>query len=282
MHRRFLVGLVLAIVAWWPGLRTLVSAAIGDENYSYTLLVLGVSVVLLCLERWPLPTREDWSLPALCVAFPVLAAAGWLNFRTPFRGGDSSLTISILLWIAFILAMFAHLYGRKGFSRLRFPFLFSLLAVPLPDRAISWLITALQWGSADAAYLLYRLFRVPVVRDGLVFSFSNIDIEVARECSGIRSSTILFVTTLVIAQLFLKSGWSKWIAVLVSLPVAILKNGVRIFTLSVLAEYVSTTWLDSWFHHQGGFIFLALGLAMMLVLIWLLLRIENRQSDAAH
>ena len=278
-HKMFLFWVALAIVTWWPALRTLVSAAIGDENFSYTLLVLGVSVVLLCIERWPLPTKH-WSLPALCVTLPMLAAAAWLNFRTPFRGGGSSLTISILLWIVFVLATLVRLYGWQGFSRLRFPLLFSLLAVPLPDRAISWLITVLQWRSADAAYLLYRLFRVPVVRDGLVFSFSNIDIEVARECSGIRSTTILFVTTLVIAQLFLKSKWSRCIAVLVSLPVAVLKNGVRIFILSVLGEYVSTAWLDSWFHHQGGFIFLALGLAMMLLLVRTLWRTENRQNRA--
>jgi exosortase len=280
-HKGFLIWLTLTIVAWWPALRTLVSAAIGDENYSYTLLVLCVSVALLCLARWPSPIKH-FSLPALCVALPALVAAAWLNFRTPFRGGDSSLTISVLLWIAFILATFAHLYGWQGFSRLRFPLLFSLLAVPLPDRAISALITALQWGSADAVYLLFRVFRVPVVRDGLVFSFSNIDIEVARECSSIRSSTILFVTTLVIAQLFLKSKWSKGIAVLVSLPVAVLKNGVRIFTLSVLGEYVSTTWLDSWFHHQGGVIFLALGLAMMLAVIWSLGRAERRRLGAGR
>jgi len=151
--------------------------------------------------------------------------------------------------------------------------------VPPPDSVINSLITMLQWGSADAAYILFRLFRVPLVRDGLVFSFSRIDIEVARECSSIRSSTLLFVTTLVIAQLFLRSSRNKWIVVLLSVPVAVLKNGVRIFTLSLLAEYVSTGWLDGWFHHQGGFIFLALGLAIMLTLIWLVARTENRRPE---
>lgn len=276
-HKRFLVWLILAVAAWWPALRALVTTAMRDENYSYTLLVLGVSVALLCFERWDIPAKQTWPLPELCLAVPVLAAAAWLNFRTSFAAGDSSLTLSIFLWIAFILAIFANVYGWRSFSRLRFPLLFSLLAVPLPERAVSALITTLQWGSADAASLLFRLFRVPVVRDGLVFSFTQIEIEVARECSGIRSSTILVVTTLVIAQLFLKSDSSKWIAFLISLPVAVFKNGLRIFTLSLLGEYVNTSWLDSWFHHQGGFIFLAVGLGMMLVTIWLLWRAEERR-----
>jgi exosortase len=280
-HKRFLACVVLAMIAWWPALHVLVTAAVADENYSYTLLVLTVSVVLLALDLWdssgqPGAAIPTWlSLPVLCLA---LFAAAWFNFRIPFRGGDFSLTISIFLWICFLLAVFLSTYGWDSFSHQRFPWMFSFLAVPLPDRAINLLITALQWGSADAAYLLFRLFRIPVVRDGLVFSFSKIDLEVARECSSIRSSTLLIVTTLVIAQLFLKSTRSKLIVVLLSLPVAVLKNGVRIFTLSVLAEYVSTGWLDSWVHHQGGFIFLLLGLGIMLTLIWLMGRVEARQT----
>ncbi len=276
-HRRFLTWIILAVIAWWPALRTLVLGAIRDDNYSYTLLVLGVSVAMLCLERWPRPVEQKWSLSAMCAAIFVLAVAAWLNFRIPFRDGDFRLTISILLGIAFSIAIFLYTYGWAAFYRMRFPFLFSVLAVPPTDRGITALISTLQWGSADAVSLLLRLFHVPVVRDGLVFSFSKIDIEVAQECSSIRSSTILVVTTVVLAQLFLKSKWTKWTAVLVSLPIAVLKNGVRIFTLSLLAEYVSTDWLDSWVHHQGGFIFLGLGLAMMLAVIWLLRRAERPQ-----
>jgi exosortase len=277
-HRRFLAWVVLTMFAWSPALFTLVRTAVQDENYSYTLLVLGVSVALLCFERWPLPIDRSPSPVALCLAASALAAAAWLNFRASLLPGGFALTVSVVLWLASILAVFAYIYGWNGFWQLRFPFLFSLLAAPLPVRAISWVTVILQWGSADAAHFLFKLFGVPVVRDGLVFSFSNIEIEVAQQCSSIRSSTILVVTTVVIAQLFLKSRRSKWIAVLISLPVAILKNGIRIFTLSALGEYVSTGWLDSPLHHQGGVIFLALGLGIMFGVIWVLGRFETPQS----
>jgi exosortase len=278
-HKKFLAWVLLAIAAWLPALYTLVRIAIADDNYSYTLLVLGVSIVLLCLEPWDAPAQRGWSIPVLLIIGVVLAAAAWINLHTHFSaGGDSRLAVSIFLWIAFIIAVFIQTYGWSSFSRLRFPFLFSLLAVPLPAWATDRVVLALQWGSADSADLLFRLFRVPTVREGLVFSFSKVDIEVAHECSSIRSSTILVVTTLVLAQLFLKSKWSKWISFLVSLPIAVFKNGVRIFTLSVLAEYVSTSWLDSWLHHHGGFIFLALGMAFMFGIIWLLWRAERRRA----
>jgi len=277
-HKRFLVWLVLSLVAWWPALRVLVHTAIADENYSYTLLVLGVTVILLCLERWPRPAESKPSLPGLLAVLAVLAAFARWNFRSPVRGGDLRLTLSIFFWIAFVVLAFLEIYGWQAFTRLNFPFLFSLLAVPLPTRVIEAVVVALQWGSAEATYLLLRLFRIPVVRDGMVFSFSNVDIEVAQECSSIRSSTILFVTTLVIAQMFLRSKRNKLLVALISLPVSVLKNGIRIFTLSVLAEYVSTGWLDTPLHRQGGFIFLSLGLVIMLAVIWLFSRAESRQT----
>jgi exosortase len=280
-HKKFLTWTLLACVAWSPALYTLIRAAFADDNYSYTLLVLGVSIVLLCLESWHVPSRQAWPIPALCGAAIALAVALWLDLRTHFSAGDWRLSISIFLWITFIVAAFLQTYGSKAFSRLSFPVLFSLLSVPLPTPVMDRLILALQWGSADSAQLLFRLFHVPVVRDGLIFSFSKIEIEVAQECSSIRSSTILVVTTLVIAQLFLKSKWTKWISFLISLPVAVLKNGARIFTLSVLAEYVSTSWLDSWLHHHGGFVFLALALALMFGLIMLLWRVEQSSPQPA-
>jgi exosortase len=143
-----------------------------------------------------------------------------------------------------ILALFVHIYGWESFSGVRFPLLFLLLAVPLPGQAMDWLVLALQHRSADAAYQLFRLFRIPVVREGLVFSFSRLQIEVAKECSGIRSTTILLVTALVLAHLILRSLWSRVLVAMSSLFIGVAKNGLRIFILSVLGEYVSTSWLD--------------------------------------
>lgn len=278
-HKRFLVWLLVSIFTWWPALKALVRTGIADENYSYTLLVLGIAVIMLCLERWPRPRENKPTGLGPLLMFAVLAAFAWWNFRTVLRGGDVRLTASIFFWIAFVVVAFLYTYGWQPFSRASFPFLFSLLSVPLPARVIEPIVVALQWGSADAAYILLRIFHVPVARDGLVFSFSKVDIEVAEECSSIRSSTILVVTTLMIAQLFLKSKVNKLLVVLIAIPISVLKNGVRIVTLSLLAEYVSLDWLNSPLHKQGGVIFLSLGLAIMIAVIWLFRRLENRGSQ---
>jgi exosortase len=279
VHKRFLVWLFVSVFAWWPALKAFVRAGVSNDDYSYTLLVLGSALVLLCLERWPRPREDKSPVPRLLVLLVVVTCFAWWNFRIPMRGGDVRLTLSILSWIVFVVAVFVQSYGWRPFSGLSFPFLFSLLAVPLPTRVIEPIVVALQWGSADVAYALFRIFHVPVARDGLVFSFSKVEIEVAEECSSIRSSTILVVTTLMIAQLFLKSKLNKLLVVLIAVPISVLKNGVRIVTLSLLAEYVSLDWLNSPLHRQGGFIFLSFGLAIMITVIWLLARAEIGHSQ---
>jgi exosortase len=275
-HKRFLLFVILSVAAWSQALHALIRLAIHDDDYSYTLLVLVISVVLLGLEHWPDLSYDRLSIPARVVGVLALCAAAWSIFRYRVPDGSLALAFSIFLWIVFLLAAFIGFYGWSGFRRLRFPFLFSFLAIPPTTRVIAALTSALQWGSADATALLLKLFHVPFARDGLLFSFSNLDILVAEECSSIRSSTILVVTTIVLAHLFLRTTSRRWIAILISIPVAVLKNGVRIFVLSVLAEYISIGWLDSRLHHQGGVIFLALGILIMLAVIWLLSRSERR------
>lgn len=277
-HKRFLLISLFSVILWWPSLRTLVRLAIYDDDYSYILLVLVVSVILICLERWPVSV--DRPSKAAGAGITLLAVFALYPFE-PRPAGSVALTISIFLWVLFLAGLFVTLYGWPAFSRMRFPFLFSFLAIPPTTRVINALTSSLQWASADATYALFKLFRIPVVRDGLLFSFSKLDILVAEECSSIRSSTILVVTTIVLAHLFLRTASRQWIAVLVSVPVAIFKNGVRIFILSVLAEYVSLNWLDSRLHHQGGIIFLALGLLIMGVVIWLLSRSERNRARSA-
>jgi exosortase/archaeosortase family protein len=54
----------------------------------------------------------------------------------------------------------------------------------------------------------------------------------------------------------------------------IIKNGVRIATLTLLANYVNPQFLFGRLHRQGGFVFFLLGLALLLPVFWWLKRRE--------
>jgi exosortase len=125
------------------------------------------------------------------------------------------------------------------------------------------------------------LGRVPYLRRGLVFDLPGVSIQVAEECSGIRSTLALFITTALAGALFLKSNWRRLLLLIVVVPIAIVKNGLRIATLSTLAIYVNPAFLTGNLHHHGGVLFFLLALVPMALLLIFLERRERARPVAA-
>jgi exosortase/archaeosortase family protein len=100
-------------------------------------------------------------------------------------------------------------------------------------------------------------------------------IEVAKECSGIRSSLGLFITSILGCHLFLRTRWKKFILLLSVFPITVLKNGIRIVTLSSLAIYVDEKFItQSFLHRSGGFIFYIPALFLLGLILWWLRKSE--------
>jgi exosortase len=135
----------------------------------------------------------------------------------------------------------------------------------------------LQRFSAEATELLFSILGVPVFRQGFLFSLSNFTIHVAEECSGIRSAISLVITSLVAGHLFLKSAWGKVALVSIVVPLAIVKNAVRIVGLALLGNYVDPSFImDSALHRNGGIPLFLLSLAVLFSFVWMTRRIEKR------
>jgi hypothetical protein len=60
-----------------------------------------------------------------------------------------------------------------------------------------------QHGSAISASLLFSALGIPNTQGGIMLSIPGLNLEVAQECSSLRSSLMLIVTSMVLAQLFL-------------------------------------------------------------------------------
>jgi exosortase len=185
--------------------------------------------------------------------------------------------VLVLCWLSFVLLIF----GPSVFWRFRFPLFFLLLLVPLPDAILAKAVLGLQAASAKTSYGLFRLAGIPVTQSGFVLSLPGLEIEVAQECSGIRSTMMLLVTSLVLGHMFLKSGWQKLVLTLLVIPIAVLKNGVRIFVLAALAVYVDAGWLNGRLHHRGGVVFFLFGTALVGLIIWLLRHLQFGSSARA-
>ena len=88
----------------------------------------------------------------------------------------------------------------------------------------------------------------------------TVAIEIADECSGIRSSLALVMTVLLAGHMFLTSAWKKALLALAVIPLTIVKNGIRIVSLTLLAVHVNPSFLTGQLHHEGGIVFFVLAL----------------------
>jgi exosortase len=154
--------------------------------------------------------------------------------------------------------------------------LFLVFMIPFPYKVMEELIIFLQKGSAEFANLLLWLSQTPYYREGFCFHLYGIDVVVAPECSGIRSGLSLFITALLAGYMFLNSWWRRVILALCVLPITMLKNGIRITTLTLLANYVDPRILESPLHREGGIPFFILALLMMAAVFLFLRRNEAK------
>jgi exosortase len=274
-----------SVLFWWRPLADTFGLASNNDAYTHILLILPLSAALIYSDWKSLRSKQSElsatriasqpdrgiGLVLLALSFMLGCYARWgMSFATD----DIRLSIAMFALITWWIASFMLCFGAKTLKLFLLPIFFLFLIVPIPNFALNWIVEVLQLQSAQAARIIFQLIRVPVTQDGIMLYVPGLDVEVARECSSIRSSLILIVTTIVLAHLFLTSWWRKLLLVLLAIPLSIAKNGLRIFTIVELGTRVDPKFLNGKLHHNGGVIFLGIGIIAVIVPLWLLRRTE--------
>jgi exosortase len=267
-----LFGLLFAtsLLVWWRPLSLTFELAIHSDQYTHILLILPVSLALILLS-WN--AKQDRGNPGFGIGSVLMAGAlliSWMAARQLSNSPNLALAAVMFGLVLCWMGAFVLCFGIRTLRKYVFPLCLLFWLIPLPAAVLDSIVVMLQRGSALASYGLFRAFGVPVIRDGVVLSIPGIDIEVAVECSSIRSSLMLVVSSMVLAQLFLVSVWRKMSVVLLAVPLSVAKNAVRIFTLSMLGTHVDPSFLTGTLHRRGGIVFFLLALAGLVLLIRLL------------
>ena len=273
---QFVIFNVLFVLAFIGTLRELVLTSWRSEYYTYIPFIPFISAYLIHEDRHNIFSRQDYSLP---LGLPLIVIGSLLlyivNINASLADSADRLSIITLLLITIWIGGFTLIYGAKTLRVAAFPLLFLFFAVPIPNAALEWTISILQTGSAEVAYRVLQVTGMPLARDGFVFHLQTMDIEVAPQCSGIRSSLSLLITGVLAAYFFLRTGWTRTVLMLTLVPIAILKNGIRIAVLSILAIYWDEKILASDLHKRGGFVFFILALLLVGAVITLLRKREG-------
>jgi exosortase len=280
-HAAFAAFVAVSVVVFWKTASTLVAYSLSRESSSHIILIPFVSLFLLYSERTRIfasPQNSPW--PALALICAGLAFYSFATWRLYPQGGDALLPAATFSLVLLWLGGFLLCYGIKATRTAAFPLLFLLLMVPLPDGILNRVVYLLQQGSTEISYVLFRTAGVPVLKQGFLLFLPGVTIAVAEECSGIRSSVALFITCLLAAHLFLRTTWRQALFALLAFPLAIVKNGIRIVTLSVLSIYVDPSFLAGRLHRDGGFVFFLLILALLAPILRVLQKSEGRTAFA--
>jgi len=274
LSRRWLlfgVWVLIASVLFVRPLTRLVHLSLSNDDTSHVILIPFLAAGLLYIER-----HSIFRTPSTNVGLGSVLAALGIGVVVGTRLAGQALTPDIQLtgYISalalFWTAGFSLFFGGAAVKAAYFPLLFLWLMVPPPSFVLNRIIYFLQAGSADITGALFDLFGIPALREGFVFHLPQVSIEVAKECSGIRSSMALLVLALPVVHFGLRRFWKKCVFLLCAVLMMILKNGIRIATLTLLAIYIDPSFLFGRLHRNGGIVFFLLGLFLLLPVYHLL------------
>ena len=269
--------LAVSVALWWQAIVSTLGLALSNDAYTHILLIVPLSLSLIFFESRHDPVtaepRRETGAVLLGIALSLFGLASWNGSNL---SSDWRLSMSMFALVTWWIGSAVVCVGLPALRSLLFPLCFLFLFVPLPGRFVDSSAQFLQHQSAVASEILFRAAHVPVTRHGIILSIPALDIEVARECSSIRSSTMLMVITLILAHLFLRSSWRKILLVAAAIPLSVAKNAVRIFTIAELGTRVDPGYLNGRLHHNGGIVFLGLALFVDVALLWILRWGENR------
>lgn len=253
-----------------------------SDLHSYALLIPFVSAYLIWLrqdEARPAVLRSvPWACGALVVGLGAIGSL-WLLGRgeAPLNPSDR-LALSTFSYLCFLGAGAFLLLGAPLLRHFAFPTALLFFLIPMPVAVENAVEVFFQHASAEAAALLFAVTGTTVFREDLLFRLPGITLEVAQECSGIRSTVVLFITSLIAGNMFLRSPWRRASLTMFVIPLAILRNGFRVFTIGMLCVHVDPSMVESPIHHKGGPIFFVLSLIPFSLLLFWLRRNDLRGS----
>lgn len=248
-----------------------------SEFFSYILLIPVISLYLVWVKKTELPTQSPASWKG-----GVVAALGGLAVLGLFLYGlhagwklhavhtQDYLTLMTSAYLCFVVAGCLVCLGGEFSKAIAFPIGFLVFMIPLPSAVFDWVTGFFQLTSAMMADLMLKTTGMTVFRDHLYLNLPGYAIAVDPECSGIHSTMVLLITAVLAGYLFLRTTWKRGLLILLIVPLAIVRNGFRIYVISEMCVHISHTMIDSPVHRKGGPLFFALSLIpFFIVLLYL-------------
>jgi exosortase len=181
------------------------------------------------------------------------------------------LALGVVLLVA---ANLGYVFGGRGVRHFGFPFIFLLIALPMPSVLHNLVVGGLQSKITVLNVELLNVIGIPAQQVGSLIRLPGCVVGVDEACSGIRSLQSTVMATLFIGHLTLGRLGLRVVLLGLGIALAVVGNLGRSFFLSYTANAKGPAALES-VHDTAGWSILLFTAAGVASLAWLLSRLEK-------
>lgn len=228
-----------------------------NEYYGHGFLIPVISGYLIYRRRAALAAlpRNGFALglPLLVLGLALHLAAIRVDVNFVQGFGLVLVLYGLVIW----------LYGLPVGRETLFPMSFLLFMVPMGRFLVDKFAQPLQLWGARLAGAAGGFMGLPVHVEGTSMQLPDYTFDVAIACSGLKSAIALTALGALYAYLLVGPLWKRWVVFVLSLPAALLANGVRLWLTLVLASSLGPRAAEGFFHTLSGMFVFVVALVVL-------------------
>lgn len=227
----------------------------GYYSHGYLIPFMCAATAYYRYQQHPdLPAKPSWMalVPLLIVLFAAMIA-----------GMQNSQTMRGLLFPVSVAFFVAALYGWNYLKTYFFSVFYLYFMCPIPEFLLTTVAFRIQMLSTQVATLMSKyMFFIDAYRVETGIQTSNVNVEVGEACSGFRM--LVAITAFAVFLVYAVKGdlWRKVLFVLISMPLAVIVNSLRVALLVVVGHYWDPNLVPT-LHDYSGYVVLIVAFALM-------------------
>jgi len=245
--------------SWKRTQKSLYDRIVGSESY-YThgplVPLISLLIAILLIRHTRIRVRPRRVIGAIVLVLSLLLHVMACLARVNFASGFA--------FIGVLAGLILLIWGAEALRRLWFPVAILFFMVPLPEVSVTNMafrlkMVAAGWGVSAANHLGIAAEQM----GNRVLLEGDKTLVIANVCNGLRTMiSLLAFGALYTYVCRLRGPWRVGLF-LMSLPVALLSNSLRIVSLIVVADVWDVEIATGWYHDASGVIVFVLAFLMM-------------------
>lgn len=266
-HTVWIVTGLLFLTLYWLPLAKLARDWWSEPDAGHGLLLAPLAIYLAYKRGISPQAKGQQLVGAVLLFFSIL-----LRYAGGLAAELFTMRISL---VGAILALVIFSFGVRQIMHWWLPVSLFVLAIPLPVLLINSIAFPLQLQASRLGAALLEWRHIPVLLQGNVIHLPGRTLFVTEACSGLRSLSSLLALGVLIGGLWLRFPVTRTLLVALTIPIAMLLNGVRVFLTGFLVFFVDPRLGEGFMHMSEGWIIFVVAMGILGAIAWLFLQLER-------